>query len=78
MADGKEQYKREIRRIIVKTADGATFVGKVNIGLKKRVSELFTKTSNQFIVLFDAEHSSGMGKTFFINKDHIVWVEPEE
>lgn len=78
MIDVKETFKMEAKRITVKTADGSTLVGKINIGLKERVSEIFTKTENQFIVLFDAEHANAMGKTFFINKNQIVWAEPEE
>ena len=49
-----------------------------NIGIKERVSDLFTKTDNPFIVLFDVEHRDISGKVLFINKNNIVWVEPED
>jgi hypothetical protein len=42
------------------------------------VSDLFLKTDEPFIVLFDAEHKEGSGKVLFVNKNHIVWAEPEE
>ena len=77
MEEGKAGYKKEVRKIIIKTTDGETMSGKVNIGVKERVSDLFTKTESQFIVLFDAEHRSVSGKVLFINKANIVWVEPE-
>jgi len=73
-----KQYKMNSKHISIRTADGSTLSGKVNIGEKERVSDLFTKTDNPFVVLFDAATSEGYGKVFFINKNHIVWVEPED
>ena len=53
MEAGKEGYKKEYRDITVRTIDGSTITGKVNIGIKERVSELFTKTDAPFIVMGD-------------------------
>ena len=64
--------------ITIKTIDGSTIQGKVNISLKNRVSEIFTETSNPFIVMTDVITKESQNKTFIINKSHIVWVEPEE
>ena len=77
MDDRKTNYKTEVRGIIIKTTDGETISGKVNIGIKERVSDLFTKADNPFIVLFDAEHRNTSCKVLFVNKDNIVWAEPE-
>ncbi|MBW2144017.1 MAG: hypothetical protein JRG75_06445 [Deltaproteobacteria bacterium] len=77
MEEGKPAYRKEVRKIIIRTTEGETISGKVNIGIKDRVSDLFTKSGNQFIVLFDAEHKNSSGKVLFVNKDNIVWVEPE-
>ncbi len=77
MEKSKDQYRTEYKKITLRTSDGSTMTGKVNIGIKERVSDLFTKTESRFIVLLNAEASSGSGKVLFINKDHIVWVEPE-
>jgi len=77
MEEGKAVYTKEVRKIIIKTTDGETISGKVNIGIKDRVSDLFTKTDNQFIVVFDAELKSSSGKVLFVNKDNIIWAEPE-
>jgi hypothetical protein len=73
-----DMTKKEYRNIMVKTSDGSVLSGKVNIESKKRVSDLFTQTDNPFIILFDEEHNNGLGKVFFINKNHIVWVEPRD
>jgi hypothetical protein len=78
MEESKDRYKTAYRNVTLKTTDGSTITGRVNIGIKDRVSDLFTKTESQFLVLLDAEHSSGSGKVLFVNKDHIVWAEPEE
>ena len=76
MEGNKDAYKKEYRKIAVRTTDGSTILGKVNIGIKGRVSELFTKAADPFIVLIDAEDREGSGKVLFINKNNIVWVEP--
>ena len=78
MGTNKDNYKTEYRDITVRTTDGATLLGKVNIGIKERVSDLFTKSDNQFIILLNAEHKDGSEKVLIINKNHIVWAEPEE
>ncbi len=77
MENDTSAYRKEVRKIIIKTTDGETISGNVNIGIKERVSDLFTKTESQFIVLFDAEHRSTSGKVLFVNKNNIIWVEPD-
>jgi hypothetical protein len=74
----KDSFKKTYRKITIRTTDGSTLLGKVNLGIKERVSDLFTRTENPFIVLFDAEHRDGSGKVLFVNKSNIVWVEPED
>jgi hypothetical protein len=47
--------------------------------MKERVSDMFTKTENPFVVLVDVEHQEGIsGKVLVVNKSNIVWVEPED
>ncbi|MBW2332516.1 MAG: hypothetical protein JRF08_03410 [Deltaproteobacteria bacterium] len=62
MEGSQDTYKREYRKVTIRTIDGTTILGKVNIGIKDRVSEVFTKTDNPFIVLFDVEHKDISGK----------------
>jgi hypothetical protein len=64
--------------ITVRTSDGSTLQGKVYLTEKQRVSDLFTQSAAPFIVMVDVSHKEGEGKTLVINKDHIVWVEPED
>ena len=78
MEMSKDPYKREYRNITLRTTDGSTLLGKINIGIKDRLSDLFTKEDQPFIVLFDAEHRDGSGKVLFVNKNNIVWAEPED
>lgn len=73
-----ETFKREYRKVTVKTTDGSTLMGRVNIGIKDRVSDLFTRSDSPFVVLTDVETRDGSGKVLILNKTQIVWVEPNE
>ena len=64
--------------ITVKTSDGSTLQGKVNLTENQRVSDLFTQSAAPFVVMVEVLRREGAGKTLVINKDHIVWVEPED
>jgi hypothetical protein len=66
------------KKITIKTTDGATIQGRVNLTSKERVSDLFTQSKSPFIVLVDTFLREGHGKILVVNKKHIVWVEPEE
>jgi len=78
MSDQDDSYSTEYRSITIRTTDGSTINGKVNISPGQRVSELFTQGDKPFIVMVDVVLKDAVGKTRFINKDHIVWVEPED
>lgn len=71
-------YRTDYRTITLKTVDGTTVQGKINISPNQRVSELFTLQKGPFVVMVDASYQGVAGKTLFINKQHIIWVEPEE
>jgi hypothetical protein len=71
-------YQTEYRSITIRTTDGSTLNGQVNISPDQRVSDLFTRSDKMFIVMVGVTSTDTQGKTRFINKDHIVWVEPEE
>lgn len=73
-----KQFKKEYRNITVRTTDGSTIRGRVNLGMQERVSDLFTKSDKPFIVITDATHRDGSGKVLVLNKVNIVWVEPED
>ena len=71
-------YQTEYKSITVRTIDGSTINGKVNISPDQRVSDLFTMNDRPFIVMVDVILKDAVGKTRFINKNHIVWVEPDD
>ena len=77
MSNQQKGYEIDYRTITIKTSDGATVQGKVNISPNQRVSELFNLQKGPFVVLVEATYGDVHGKTLFINKAHIVWVEPE-
>ena len=78
METSKTEYATDYRTITVRTSDGSTVQGKVNIAPSERVSDLFMLHQGPFVILVDAGFGSVTGKTLFINKEHIVWVEPED
>jgi glutamine synthetase len=71
-------YVTDYRPITIKTTDGSTIHGKVNLTSKQRVSDLFTESDTPFLVMIDVVSRDAKGKVMFVNKSHIVWVEPEE
>ncbi|MEK6655097.1 MAG: hypothetical protein AABY92_08130 [Thermodesulfobacteriota bacterium] len=65
--------------VSIKTVEGSVLRGKMTLETGKRVSDIFTQADNPFIVLCDVMGSQGTGsKVMIVNKNHIVWVEPEE
>ena len=78
MGDKESTYQTEYRSITIRTTDGSTLNGRVNISPDERVSDLFTRSDKLFIVMVGVSSTDTQGKTRFINKDHIVWVEPDE
>ena len=78
MVEDEKKYGPKYITITIRTTDGSTLQGKVNVALKKRVSDLFTDGSEQFIVMIEVSSRRGSNKTLFVNKNHIVWVEPED
>lgn len=75
-----EKYAKVTEKAVyVKTVDGSLVRGKINIGTNDRLSDVFVKGKFPFVVLFDVgESGGGIKKVLIINKNHIVWVEPDE
>jgi hypothetical protein len=78
MGNDQNAYVTDYRLITIKTTDGSTINGKVNLTSKQRVSDLFTASDTPFLIMVDAVTKDGAGKILFVNKEHIVWAEPEE
>lgn len=78
MAGPNSAYETDYRTVTIKTIDGSTVQGKVNIASNQRVSDHLVQKNERFLVVIDANYQDFSGKTLFINKNHIVWVEPED
>lgn len=78
MAEKKDGYITDYRSITIKTTDGSTINGKVNLTSRQRVSDLFTGSDMPFLIMVDVVSRDIKGKVLFVNKEHIVWAEPEE
>lgn len=78
MEPNGDHWVRNYRNVTVKIKDGTIINGKLNIGEYGRVSDLLRLSQDQYIVLADAEHRGGTGKVVIINKNEIMWAEPQE
>lgn len=70
------------RKVTIKMVDGSLVQGKVNVfhdeEVVQRVSDIFTKVSDPFIVVFDATAEGKSGRVLILNKRNIAWVSPED
>src|SRR3989339_91095 len=74
--------KINARKVSIKMVDGSLVHGKVNIyhdeEVVQRVSDIFTKVSDPFVVVFDVTEDGKSERVLVINKRNIAWVSPEE
>jgi len=72
----------EARQVAIKMVDGSLIRGKVNIfqgeEVVQRVSDIFTKVTDPFVVVFDVTAEGKAGRVLIINKRNISWVSPED
>ncbi len=75
------------RIIRIRLVDGSMVNGQVNIGRDQgydRLSDLVANYREPFLILYNVTvHMKNLDnpikhKTLFINKDHIVWAEPDD
>ena len=78
MVQPVQDFQAKYQRINVRTTDGSTLNGKVNTSGSERLSDLFRIGTDPFLVMVDVTTGQGSGRTLFINKNHLVWVEPED
>jgi hypothetical protein len=64
-------------KLLVKKSDNEIIIGYVNLGMKNRISDL-VNDSKPFIVLVNAQSGKSENKTFIINKQCILHIEPLE
>ncbi len=75
----------ESRDVVVKESDGASISGRVNLegekGRADRVSDLLTRGKRKFLVVYNARDMKVSGEeasVIILNKDHILWVIPQD
>ncbi len=70
------------RKVSIKMVDGSLVQGQVNVyqdeETVQRVSEIFTKLADPFVVVFDATAEGKSGRVLILNKRNIAWVSPED
>jgi hypothetical protein len=74
--------KNEPRQVTIKMVDGSLIQGKVNLyhdeAIIQRVSDIFTKIPDPFIVVFEATAEGKSGRVLILNKRNVAWVSPED
>lgn len=72
----------EPRPVTMKLTDGSVIKGQVNLYYEEmvlnRVSDLFTRDKDPFIVVFQAKMEGKKDKVVIVNKQHIIWILPED
>jgi len=70
----------EAREVMIKLVDGSVVKGKINLhqgeAIVDRVSEVFTKRDEPFLVVFDATFEGKSGRVLILNKRNMIWVAP--
>jgi len=74
--------KIEARKVSIKMVDGSVIQGKVNLlhdeAVVQGVSDIFTKLTDPFIVVFEVTAEGKSGRVLILNKRNIAWVSPED
>jgi hypothetical protein len=74
--------RRAPRPVTLKLTDGSVLKGQVNLYHEEmelnRVSDLFTKDKDPFLVLFEVALAGKTEQVFIVNKEHILWIIPED
>ena len=72
----------DARKVTIKMVDGSLVQGKVNLlndeSEVQRVSDIFTKRTDPFVVVFDATAEGKSGRVIILNKNNVAWVSPED
>jgi hypothetical protein len=79
MAKKVSSRPKVVEKIVsIKTVDGGIIRGKINVGEGNRISDVFLSGEAPFIVIYNVEDQINQDKVLIVNKQHIVWVEPED
>lgn len=73
----KDDFSANKKRVVVTMVDGKVFEGVVNIKDHERLSDLFMDDDSRFIILYEMSlYDLEKKSVYFINKDHVVYVQP--
>ena len=74
--------RREPRTVTLKLTDGSLVRGQVNLYHEEmvlnRVSDLFTRDKDPFLVVFGALMEGLTNQVLIVNKQNIIWIAPED
>jgi hypothetical protein len=70
------------RQVTIKLVDGSLVQGKINLhnddAVVQRVSDVFTKLPDPFVVMFEATAEGKSGRVLILNKKNVAWVSAED
>ena len=70
------------RIVTIKLVDGSMVKGKINLqhdeAMIQRVSDIFTRINDPFLVVFDATVEGKPGRVLIVNKHNVIWASPED
>jgi hypothetical protein len=78
METDKDGHPTNYQYVTVKLKNGMLLNGKVNIHPKGRLSEVFTSKEKAFVILVESDSAERSYQTIIVNKNEVVWVEPED
>ena len=73
-----DAWVKKFKTVKVKLKDGTIIIGKLNIGEYARLYDYFRSSPDHYFLLSDAEHDGQSERVVIINKNEIVWAEPED
>jgi len=77
MVEG-DKYEIHYRNATIKTSDGSTVTGKINITSFPRLSDMLKHTTDKFVTVFSEEGEGSPRRATIINREYIVWAETED
>ena len=75
MTIGRSMRVRPVK-VLIRTINGETVTGQVNLGNKDRLSDMFLNSDEKFIILLKATCNDESKEIMILNLDYIAWVEP--
>ncbi len=84
MPDKESNRELQTKKVTIRLVDGSWVKGKINLhkhkdeSITERVSEMFTRHQDPFVVVFEATLEGRSDRVVIINKRNILWVSPDD